>query len=466
MNVTTQTIKKSSQGGLGKTRNYGQVVQLLDSLRPSDYDEKVIKRMKKLDQLLGDLSKKMDIILVGGTNGKSLSIHFATKLLKEEGFKVGAGYSSHFLNYNERTLVDYQQVSNKDFTQSLNEVIDVAQNNDIDSTAFELLTMSSLLYFSKQNVDVALLEVAVGGKFDATNFCEPKVSAISRISHDHTDILGEDLDEVTNQMLEISRKDNWFISAEQSKLRLQKMKAWALERGIKWAMPIRKLANLPYIYEQLYGRTASLGERIAQIYIEDIKCKFSPFLRGNLLATEKGQRGRPTLEAKRQSELNPIKTLKGFWAEKFDLLKGRFELLDKEKPSILLDNAHNLDAYSNLFLGIRLLHYKKPLKGLVIIMGISKSVKQAEAIKSIRYLIKKVSGQVFFVPLKDLPSYDVVELEKTSKELGLKSKGFSSFDKALSVAKDLVDGRDGLVCIAGSAGIVGQYWQNRGIKKV
>ncbi len=466
MNTGTQTIKKSSIGGLGKIRNYGQVVQLLNSLRSFDYNEKVIERMKKLDQLLGNVSKKMDIILVGGTNGKSLSIYFATKLLKEEGFKVGAAYSSHFLNYNERTSVDYQQISNKDFTQCINEVIDVAQDNDIDATTFEILTLSSLVYFSKQNIDVALLEVGVGGKFDATNFCEPVVSAISRISHDHKDILGEDLDEITNQMLEISRKDNWFISAEQSKLRLQKMKAWAEERGVKWAMPIRKLANLPYIYEQLYGRTASLGERMAQIYIEDIKCKFSPFLRGNLLATEKGQRGRPTLEAKRQSELNPIKTLKGFWAEQFDLLKGRFELLDKEKPSILLDNAHNLDAYTNLFLGIRLLHYQKPLKGLVLIMGISKSVEKIEALKLIRYLIKKVNGQVFFVPLKDLPSYDISELEESSKELNVKAKGFNSFDAAFSVAKDLVDARDGLVCVSGSSGIVGEYWKNRGIKKV
>jgi hypothetical protein len=267
-------------------------------------------------------------------------------------------------------------------------------------------------------------------------------------------------------MLEIAKAGSWFISAEQSKIRLQKMRAFAEERGVKWAMPIRKLATLPYIYEQLYGRIASLGERIAQIYVEDVKGKFSPFLRGNLLATQKGQRGRPTLEAKRFAELNPIKTLKMFWAEKFDLLKGRFELLDKEKPSILLDNAGNLDAYANLFLGIRLLHYQKPLEGFALIIGFGKVVNALEAIKLIRYLLKKVTGQIFFVPLPgNVLSHDPQDLAVMAKELNVKATACSSFAEAFEKAKGVVDERNGLVAIAGSNDLVAEYWKQRGIKK-
>ena len=80
-------------------------------------------------------------------------------------------------------------------------------------------------------------------------------------------------------------------------------------------------------------------------------------------------------------------------------MRGRFELLNKEKPSILLDNASNVDALSNLYLGIRLLHYQKPLKGLALIIGFSKANNPLEAIKLLRYLLKKVSGSVFFVSL-------------------------------------------------------------------
>ena len=202
-----------------------------------------------------------------------------------------------------------------------------------------------------------------------------------------------------------------------------------------------------------------------EIYVEDIKGKFSPFLRGNLLATLKGQRGRPTLEAKRFAELNPIKTLKMFWADQFDLLKGRFELLAKEKPSILLDNAGNLDAHTNLYLGIRLLHYQKPLEGFALIIGFSKVVDSLEAIKLVRYLLKKVTGQIFFVTLPGVASHSPQDLAAIAKDLNIKARACASFAEAYEQAKAAVDERNGLVAIAGSNELIAEYWKQRGIKK-
>lgn len=458
--------RKKTTPSLGKIRNYNEVVEYFDSLKPYEYGQAALDRLKKLDNIFGNPSSKIDIILVGGTNGKSSSIHFASKLLKEEGFKVGAAYSSHFLNYNERISVDFAHVTNKSFTDIANEVINANESHELNATTYELMIVTSLLHMLAEKVDVALLEVAYGGKLDATCIFNPKIAATTRIAEDQVGLLSHDLDEAAFEMLEIAKKGTWFISAEQSKIRLQKMKSWIEEQGALWAMPIRKLASLPYIYEQLYGRIASLGERIAQIYVEDIKGQFSPFLRGNLLATQKGQRGRPTLEAKRQAELHPIKTLKAFWAEQFDLLKGRFELLDKEKPTILLDNSANLDAFTNLFLGVRLVHYQKPVKGLAMVLGLSKTLNAMETIKLIRYLLKKVSGQIFLVPLPgNVPSHDVQDLALMAKELNVKAKGCASFTEAFEAAKAAVDERDGLICIAGSQDLVTEYWKYRGIKK-
>ena len=461
-----EQAKKKGDSSLGKVRNYNEVVEFLDSLKSVEYTAAAPERMKELDKHFNNVSSKIDIILVGGTNGKSSSIHFAGKLLKEEGLKVGTAYSSHFLSYNERIVVDFQSISNKTFTDVVTEVIHVAELNNIQASSFEIMTMASLVHCVAEKADVVLIEVGYGGKFDATYAFNPKIAAITRIAEDHQGLLGTDLDQVAFEMLEIAKSGSWFISAEQSKIRLQKMKNWVDQRGVKWAMPIRKLASLPYIFEQLYGRIASLGERIAQIYVEDIKGKFSPFLRGNLLATQKGQRGRPTLEAKRQAELHPIRTLKSFWADQFDLLRGRFEHLDKEKPSILLDNASNLDAFTNLFLGVRLLHYQRPLKGLALIIGFSKATNAMEAIKLIRYLLKKVSGQIFFVPLPDDKNcHDVHDLALVAKELNIKAKACDSFADAFEQAKAAVDERDGLIAISGSNNLVTEYWKSRGIKK-
>ena len=122
MITATQKTKKTALGGMGKVRNYSEVVEYLDSLRYAEYNENVIQRMKELDKLCGNVSTKMDTVLVGGTNGKSTTIHFATKLLKEEGFKVGVAYSSHFLNYNERFVINFETSASKDFADKVNQV--------------------------------------------------------------------------------------------------------------------------------------------------------------------------------------------------------------------------------------------------------------------------------------------------------------------------------------------------------
>jgi dihydrofolate synthase/folylpolyglutamate synthase len=462
-------VTQKQDGGkhtVGNAKSHKEIIALLDSLKAVEYSKQSLDRIKKLNKLFGNISQEIDVILIGGTNGKSSTIHFASKLLKEESYKVGAAYSSHILTYNERLCCDFQSISNKTFTEIANEVISMAQTHKIEATSFEIMTIASLLHFKAEKVDVALFEVGLGGKYDATNIFNPKIAAVTRVALDHTDILGEELDQVTFEMLEIAKKDSWLISAEQSKIRLNKMKAWAEENSVKWAMPIRKLAALPYMYEQLYGRAASLGERIAQIYVEDIRKKFSPFLRGNLLATKKGQRGRPTLETKRNAELNPIKTLKKFWQDEFSLLHGRFQLLDKEKPSVLLDNADNLDAFTNLFLGIRLLHYQKPLKDLTLIIGLPTHVKSLEALKLIRYLLKKVTGQAFFVPIPGAPCHNASELGELAKELGMKAKSFATFAEAFNAAKENVDEREGLAIVTGHEKLVREYWNNRGIKNL
>jgi folylpolyglutamate synthase/dihydropteroate synthase len=452
--------------GIGKVRTYNEVVEYLDALKPYEYSEASVLRMKELDQALGMPTANKDIILVGGTNGKSTALRFASKLLLEEGLSVATAYSTHILTYNERLHLRLEAVSNKTFADLLNEVITVAEVNKIKATAHELLLISLVLHAKNEKIDVILLEVAYGGKQDAASYFNAKLASVTRVAEDGRGLLGEDLDIAAFEMLEIAKPGCWFISAEQSKIRLQKMKSWCDERHVKWAMPIRKLAVLPYIYEQLYGRVASLGERIAQIYVEDIKGKFSPFLRGNLLATQKGQRGRPTLEAKRHAELHPVKTLKHFWADQFELLHGRFEYLDKENPCMLLDNANNLDAFMNLFLGIRLLHYQKALKGLVLVIGLPKSVNAMEAIKLVRYLMKKVTGQMLFVPLPgDVASHDVNDLAMMAKELNVKAKACASLEEALSLAKTLVDERDGLIAVSGSNSLISAYWSFRGIKK-
>ncbi len=460
-------VSAQVQKSFAKVRNYTEIVSYLDGLKKIDYSKEAVERMQKMNVALGNVAAKRDLILVVGNNGKSSTIQFTAKLLREEQIRVVTIYSTHILNYNERLMADLVSINNKTFVDHVNEVIALVEVEQLQVTAYEIVHMAGLLYADAEKADLVLMETGLGGAYDATAAFTPCITALTRVASTHEDILGSDLDAAAFEMMAVAKKNSWVVSAEQSKIRLQKMKQYAETKGLLWAMPIRKLAPLPYIFEQLYGRSASLAERIAQLYVEEIKQKFSPFLRGNLLATERGRRGRPTTEAKRNAELNPIKTLRTFWLENFELLHGRFELLEKEKPTVLLDNAENLDAFTNLFLGIRLLHYQKQLKGVSLIIGIKTSIDAVEIIKLMRYLFKKVAGFIFFVPLpSDEPSHNVLELEAIAKDLNVKAKAYSSFVDAFEGAKKMVDDRHGVIAVTGSTGIIAEYWKQKNIKKL
>lgn len=461
------SIQKSQNTTTTTTRTYKEITAFLDQLQPMEYSQKSVDRMIQLDKLFGKISTKTDIILIGGTNGKSLSMHTAARLLHEEGYKTGIAYSSHILAYNERTFIDTQAISNKDLAIIANEIINETQAHNINATAFEIMTISSLIYFLKQKVDVILLEVGKGGMYDATSICNPKIAAITRIADDYEELENIDLNEISFEMLSIAKPGTIVISAEQSKIRLKKMKEWCKCHKVKWAMPIRRPAALPYVYEQLFGRTVSLGERFAQIYIQDIRKKFSPFLKGNLIASREGQRGRPTTLDKRNANINPIKSLKKFWVSEFTLLPGIFQVLDKETPKILLDNADNIDALDNTFLGMRLLNYQKEIKHLTVIIGLHEKVNAHEVLKRVRYLFKKVEGSVFFVPVSHkFPCHDTRNLAKQAKGLGItNAKPFISFTHALEESKTQSK-ENNLVAIIGSQDLISQYWEYMDVKKV
>ena len=457
---------------LEKQRNYNEIIDYLDKHWAITRNGS-LERTKKLDQALGSLSSKLNTIIIGGTNGKSLTIHFTTKLLCEEKLKVGAFYSPHLLTYNERFMLNEETISNKSFTEVGNEVINAAEQLNLNAHSQELLTVMALLYFVQQKVDVALLEVDEGGSTNPVNICSAKVSTITRATPCNTTLNEEQMNALITTMMGIVKKGTYFISGDQSKAHLHLMQTITESQHGVWVMPIRKVAALTYPFEQLHGRCATLAERIAQAYVERSVSPHVTIVADSLLIKQRGQRGRPTLEAKRQAELNPKKTIDQFWKDTINELPARFQLLDKEKPSILLDTASNLDAFKNLLLGIRLLHYQRPLKGLTIIVAAAAGkLHNEEFLKLVRHFFKKTSGQIFVCPIEDaVPgvgeeiSWDVEQTANDLKSMKIKARTCKSFEEAFEAAKKSVDERYGLVAITGSKSIIQQYWRSKGIKK-
>lgn len=456
-------------------RSYNEVIDYLEARWLENRTDTALSGLKQLDKAFGSLSQKIPTIIIAGTNGKSLTAHFTTRLLKEEGLVVGTFYAPHVLTYNERFSLNNEIISNKVLTDVANEVINAAESLNLTLNSFELLTMMALVYFKNSQVDVAVLEVNENSQADATNICAAKIVAITRVIDVQETFDAQDYVEksLIQEVLGIVKPGSIVVSADQSKLNLQMMQEIVVEKGAEWAMPIRKLASLAYPFEQLHGRDAALAERITSIYINSCVQRDAVLVTNSLLTKKKGQRGRPTLEIKRQTELNPKRTIEQFWKETLSSLPGRFQLLEKEKPTILLDQASNIDAFKNLLLGIRLLHYKRSLKGLTLIVGCNNpDLNVHELIKLLRYFFKKTSGQVIVCPVDSLPghkggqAWNVEKITNDIKSLKIKAKAVNSFAEAFEAAQKTVDERHGVIVITGSVSIISEYWKHKGMKKL
>src|SRR5581483_2174666 len=178
-NVTSQ--KPLSPKAPGKQRSYNEVVDYLEAHWSTNRADTTLTSLKQLDKALGSLSQKIPSIVIAGTNGKSLTAHFTTRLLREEGLTVGTFYAPHILTYNERFSLNNEAISNKTFTDIGNEVINSAEELNVSLNSFELLTMMALVYFKQHDVDIAILESHENGQSDATNICAAKIVAITRI---------------------------------------------------------------------------------------------------------------------------------------------------------------------------------------------------------------------------------------------------------------------------------------------
>ncbi|MBA3752429.1 hypothetical protein H0X06_06630 [Candidatus Dependentiae bacterium] len=473
MEINKQSTSKSAPHT--KVRSYQEVVDYLDKHWFVNNTSKTLDRVKQLDAALGNPSTKVNAVLIAGTNGKSLTVYLTSKLLTTEGLKVGSFTSPHILTYNERITTNLEAISNKAFTEIGNEVINMAESLQVQAYSHELLTLMSLLYFVEQKVDVAVLEVNKGGTFDAVNICNALVASVTRVTPANIHTTEDDLMPIVQEMMGIVKPNTFIVSGDQSKNNLQKMHEITNLQGGHWAMPIRKLAPLNYPYEQLHGRCAALAERVAQMFVEEHYNKDATITRDSLLSKQKGKRGRPTLDDKRKADLEKKRTIDQYWKTETCDLPGHFESLETEKPTILLDTASNIDAFDNILLGIRLLQYKRPLKGLFIIMAAAKdTMHNEEFLKLVRYFFKKTSGQMLLCPIESpLPgvqeeeSWDVEKVTNDISSMKVKARACKDFEEALAIAKKSIqDERHGLIVVTGSHSIVNTYWRHKGIKKL
>lgn len=177
-----------------------------------------LDRMRALLSGLGNPEREFRSLLVAGTKGKGSTVAMLSACLQAAGRRTGRATSPHLVNWRERTVVDGQPISTADvvaLAEPVRRVIDSLPLALGAPTTFEVGTALTFLYFARAGLDVAVVEVGTGGRFDATNLLEPLVSAIMPISYDHTPTLGETLSEIAWHKAGIMRGGRPAISAPQ-----------------------------------------------------------------------------------------------------------------------------------------------------------------------------------------------------------------------------------------------------------
>ena len=156
-----------------------------------------LERIFAILDILGNPQDKMKVIHIAGTNGKGSVSVLTAEILSEAGFKTALYTSPHLFKYNERFKINGIDISDEDFSNYVFQIENLAKKNDIDLSEFEILTAAAYKYFADNQVDFAVMETGLGGRFDAVNAVEkPFVTAITSISIDHKDRLGDTIEKI------------------------------------------------------------------------------------------------------------------------------------------------------------------------------------------------------------------------------------------------------------------------------
>lgn len=350
----------------------GAVKWLLDRtdverIRPTRAVADMLKldRMHELMALLGDPHKALRHVHIAGTKGKGSTCEMTASCLEACGYAVGVYTSPHLLDIRERIRINSRLISHADFAQIAQKVADAAANLPADGepeepTYFELVTAMAFLYFAEQAVDVAVIEVGLGGRLDSTNVITPEVAAITSISLDHTQILGDTVELIAAEKAGIFKPGVPAISVPQKPEVIEVFRDAAARVGC----PLQVVGQ-DIDFSMRFEASPSHGPQ-ARVCLTTNRNTFEHLvvpLRGEHQATNCGlalaildkltERGFHTPEEMVTRGLAAVKA------------PGRMEMA-WSSPRVLVDGAHNTDSIRCL---IKAIGANVPYDSMVMVFG-------------------------------------------------------------------------------------------------
>ncbi len=412
--------------------NYPEGLKYLDHLREGGVKPGT-DRIEKLLSFAGEPHRDYPSVLVGGTNGKGSVCFILSSILNEAGYKTGVHTKPHLFGPEERAKISGEDLSREEFSHNLSFLKGIAEKEKIELSYFEMTTAVAFYTFSEKDVDIAVIEVGLGGRLDATNVLNPDISVLTNVCLDHTDRLGDDINEIAKDKAGISREGKPFIINSDKEDIVKTLKDFASKRGAllrqtdKIIRIEKENGNVSFLCDSFDLETVEMGPP-GSFQIENTATALTV-----------------CRELKKSGwELSEGALRKGIQKA---YIPGRFEIV-REKPLTILDGAHNPAAAKVLSEEINQFDHSP----VVALMAVMENKDQREM-----FLRLKSAFDVFiFVPVENSRSENPETLRRIASESGINAAySISSVKEGFKKAGEL-SGDEGLICVSGSIYLVAE----------
>lgn len=397
-----------------------------------------LARLSYLLLLLGNPERKFKAVHVVGTNGKGSTAATLSSIIKESGYKTALYTSPHLVSFGERLTIDGKDVLPEKWERSLEKIEREIRSSDRlksdPPTYFELITAAAFMIIAEEDVDMAVVEAGLGGRLDATNILSDVIlTLITPIGIDHSEYLGDSLASVAKEKFAVMRPGvpAIFSGGEEH------IETLFFDTAFKKGTPAQVLRRLCS-----YG-TVQVSFKGTDFYVES-ECLCADY-HTPLIGTHQTENAALALAGACALKSSACT---GFEKISFPALyngvvsvkwPGRFEILNREKPLLIVDGAHNPHALKRLAENINIL-YEKGSFNLVIAMMKDKDISESLDV------IKKISAPLYCtqIPGMDrcLPAKDLLSM---AEEKNIKCEG--KYENPIRAVKEsLASGKDTLCC--------------------
>ena len=416
-----------------------------------------LAHMRALTEALGHPERRFPSVIIAGTNGKGSTAATLASILRQAGYKTGLYTSPHLMRVNERIAIDGQVISDPEFAEihsrieTSSEKLVAEGKLDQHPSFFETVTAMAFEYFASAGIDIAVLEVGIGGRLDATNVADPLLSVITDISLDHTEWLGNTLTEIAGEKAGILRRKGLLVT----------------------------LPQIPEVNDAVAERVRDLDARVvnASAYVPPVTPAAKPFsvesggaphnryalkVLGEQIEIDSSLAGRHQLRnvALAIAAAVELKQSFGYEISAQDIAEGvtqtrwpgRFQVIPGS-PEIVLDVAHNPAGAWALRSTLSARYDSEPL---TIIFGAMRD----KAIAEIAEILFPLAEEVIATHVHSPRAASTEEIEHLASHVGVPIIAADQLSDALAIARD----RGRTIVITGSVYLVGAALERLGSK--